>query len=56
MSDFWDNFVNLLLIVVTAALVVGAGYLVKADMDTQQTKYGQCLTNGMQWVEGSCVK
>lgn len=56
MSDFWDNFVPLLLAICSVFFLYGLGHLMLVGEEARQARYEQCIAASMQWVEGNCVK
>lgn len=56
MSDFWDNFVPMILGICFVSILYGLGHIALVDIKQSQVRYEQCVAAGLQWVEGNCVK
>jgi len=54
MSEY--NVFTLILILAALLLFGGAGYMIRKDDEVQQIRYEQCVSSGMQWHKGDCVK
>lgn len=50
------DVIPLALILAALLLFVGLGYMIRKDTEVEQIRYEQCVSSGMQWHKGNCLK
>lgn len=56
MKAISDNILELSVVALVAFVIWGFGYLILVSNDMTAEKYELCVSQGMQWIAGSCVR